>query len=544
VRYQEHPDPSGGATGLRSPLAMFQVVLITVCALLSVAPTNQLPAMVLLLPLSLGCWAAYRSPSFARGWPLAGTLLASAGVPWSGGSGSPLLPYLLTAGLAVGLTSGLRELALTESSALGVLLLGALLHDSPHPGQDVVAGAEWVLLSLAVGLVGIWARRLAVHETPDAYLEARKLLEQLRGLTRQLPAGFDATSAAEGLLQRCWQAAPHQRAAVIVEPHAGVFVPLAVTGARRVPWRTPHDEDGPLQRAWTTGLPVVDRRQPDTGGRRSGSTLVALPLLGSEGAFGLVIVESYDPTAFAEVDVEALKAAVEQASPQLETAVLFEEVRREASAEERDRLARDMHDGIAQELAYLGYQLDDLRQRAGAFDTALADQVAEVRRGLTALVTDLRLSITELRTSTKPSQGLGATLSTYLRAVCTNRGLVLTISLNESAFRLPAEVEVVLFKVAQAYAQEMSRAVDATSLSVRLIVDPPSAMLTLSGDSLLARPRLDDLTPLLDKLGATVSWHDTGLHIRIEGETHDDHGAAGGRPRADQAGAPARVRAH
>ena len=43
---------------------------------------------------------------------------------------------------------------------------------------------------------------------------------------------------------------------------------------------------------------------------------------------------------------------------------LFEEVRSTVTVEERDRLAREMHDGVAQELAFVGYQLDDLRIRA------------------------------------------------------------------------------------------------------------------------------------------------------------------------------------
>lgn len=539
-----HPDARGKAD-LRSPLAMFQVVLLTTCALLSATPGRQLGAMVLLLPLSLGCWAAYRLPRLALVWPVTGALIAAAGVPWTGGASSPLLPYLLTTGLAVGLTGGVYALVLAEGAIAGVLLVGGVLHHAPGgAGSDAVAGAEWVLLSLAVGLVGIWSQRLTYQPPRDEYDETRRLLEQLRGLTRQLSGGLDAASAAEALLDRCWRVAPHHRAAVVVEPHDGAFVPLAVTGASRVPWRAPLHKDGPLKQAWTTGTVVLDRRQQDLDGRRHGSTLLALPLLSSGRPFGLVIVESYDPAAFSEAEVEALRSTVAGAVGQLETAVLFEEVRREAGAEERDRLAREMHDGIAQDMAYVGYQLDDLRARTTKVDPDLGAQVAEVRRALTAMVSDLRLSITDLRTTVRPSQGLGAALSSYLRAVCSQRGLVLTLSLHESAFRLPAESEVVLLRAAQAYAQVASRAPGASSLAVRLVVDPPSALLTLSCDGLTSRPSLDEVLDPLQRLGAHLTWHDTGLDIRLEGEDLDDHGPAGRRPRADQAGPPARLRAH
>ena len=47
------------------------------------------------------------------------------------------------------------------------------------------------------------------------------------------------------------------------------------------------------------------------------------------------------------------------AALRLETALLFDDVRSFATAEERQRLAREIHDGIAQELVMVGYGIDN-----------------------------------------------------------------------------------------------------------------------------------------------------------------------------------------
>jgi signal transduction histidine kinase len=59
------------------------------------------------------------------------------------------------------------------------------------------------------------------------------------------------------------------------------------------------------------------------------------------------------PTAAPRVGHGLVEAVQRHALP-LETAALFDELRIAAATEERSRLAREMHDGIAQDLAFLG----------------------------------------------------------------------------------------------------------------------------------------------------------------------------------------------
>ena len=440
-------------------------------------------------------------------WPLLWYALACGAAAWTGEQASPLFLTLL--GPPVALAVAGRHRALLACTAVGAAALGvaAFVRDVDDPGAFAVTGVQWLLLSLGLGMVTRWGVRLtAVPAVPaDDYVEVRALLEQLRNLTRHLPGGLDAASTADALLDRCAPTLGIGRSAVVVKPDHGAFVPLSVRGAARVPWRNPLEGDGPLRRAWDTQEAVIDTRDPDTAGRRKGSTLVAVPLVGSDGPFGLAVFERSNADGFDGDTVATLRECVNEAAGQLETALLFEELKLQVTTEERDRLAREMHDGIAQELASFGYALDDLRVRARAVDAGLAQDVSGVRGRLTELVSDLRLSITDLKTSMRQDRGLGAALGAYLRAVCSGKDVVLTLQLHETAFRLPGDQEVALFKAAQAFAQEARRDPRTRGLVVHLVVDPPSALLSMTCEGGEFDVELGAARDLLARMGAVVT---------------------------------------
>ena len=444
-------------------------------------------------------------------------LFVGAIVPVTGGVQSPMLPYLLAPGLALGLAGTWRHVAIASCATTVGLAGGRVAYELGADevrdgtlGTFIVTTGQWVLLGLAFGLIAGWAQRLVVPAgttTDDRYAEARQLLGQLRGVTRRLPGGLDVTSSAEALLQRCSEIAESNRSAVLVQPAPGSLVPAAVRGTQRVPWRAPLTEPGPLREAWETQQPVVDRRRSDTHGRRKGSTLAVLPLLAGEGPFGLLSLEAYDETAFPDEHLEALREEALEGALRLETAMLFEEVRSTVTVEERGRLAREMHDGVAQELAFVGYQLDDLRIRASKVDADLAASMSEVRRGLTKLISDIRLSITDLKTSIGNDRGLGAAVTSYVRAVGSGQKVAVHVTLKESTFRLPGDQEVLLFQITQAVAQDVRRTGQVTNLWVTLDVDPPSARLIVEhdgGDADLHALDLSDYAEHLERLGGTL----------------------------------------
>ena len=109
----------------------------------------------------------------------------------------------------------------------------------------------------------------------------------------------------------------------------------------------------------------------------SGGYSAVLPLRVGVRTIGLVGMERTEAPFTESQLADGRRRSSPTAALRLETALLFSEVRSIATAEERRRLAREIHDGIAQELASLGYVVDDLSYRAT--DESQREQLQELR---------------------------------------------------------------------------------------------------------------------------------------------------------------------
>ncbi len=442
-------------------------------------------------------------------------LLVAAAVSFTGGGSSPVLPFLLAPVFSAGYRFG-NYGAAAASAAVAVSVIAARLVGAAtgNPQGQGLLLAQWVLLSVGAGLLAAWAARIQTVDQPDPdesdYLRARDLLTELSRVAHKLPGALDPASGADAVLEEAALIAPYDHAAVMTRYGGETIVPVAIRGLQRVPWRGPLSEEGPLWDAWHARRTVVDVRRADgPDGRRRDSTLVVVPLASSNGEepLGLVALESREADAYSPAVVRMLEELLERRTTRLEIALLFADLRHSATLEERERLAREMHDGVAQNLAYFGFELDSLKNRVTKTAPEHGEAVAELRRKLTGLIQDIRLSITDLRSTVTPERGLGAVLSSYLRLAANARGLTVHLSLRESGFRLPAEHEMLLFRVAQRFAAIATRAEGAQNLWVSLETDPPHGLLILEHDGAPSAPndgdrsRLEDLLTSAEALG-------------------------------------------
>ncbi|MBV9097766.1 MAG: hypothetical protein JO079_06890, partial [Frankiaceae bacterium] len=145
------------------------------------------------------------------------------------------------------------------------------------------------------------------------------------------------------------------------------------------------------------------------------------------------------------------------------------------------RVAREIHDGIAQELSYLGYFVDGLAAEARG-NEELSQQLKELRQEITRIVSELRLSIFDLRSEVDVHGGLGSALSDYVRSVGRQSNLTVHMSLAEAVNRLPAETEAELLRIAQEAITNARKHANAENLWVTLEVDPPGALLRVEDD--------------------------------------------------------------
>src|SRR5574341_685788 len=93
---------------------------------------------------------------------------------------------------------------------------------------------------------------------------------------------------------------------------------------------------------------------PQVSERLGASALLAQPLLYRDRILGVIALSNQGTErTFTERDLEILHLLAVQAAIAIENARLYEHVQSLATIQERERLAREMHDGLAQTLAFL-----------------------------------------------------------------------------------------------------------------------------------------------------------------------------------------------
>ncbi len=394
-----------------------------------------------------------------------------------------VLPLLLVPAYRAGEQHGRAEAASIP------LVLGAGAAFAAWWHRDDVALAavvQWWALAVGLAQLGAWGRRVEEDRAqPDtsAAREAGRLLSRLQDLARQLPTGLDVPAVATMLIDDIKERVPADRAAVLVRVADDQVSPVALVGAERLPWRDPVRSAGTMHEAWTQEKVVHDLRPPDVNGRRKGSAMLALPLadLGGE-LLGLVVLDRTSPVPFSPEEVALAADAARRLAPHLQAALAFAELRHVSEVGERERLAREMHDGVAQDLSALGFALDAATKRVALVDSVSAGALKDVRGELNRTIRDIRLSISDLRSSVRPERGLGAAISSHVQSMGSTSDVAVTVALQESPFRLPSHHESVLLRLVQDFLGDTRTRRSATSLTVELETHPPRARLRLARD--------------------------------------------------------------
>jgi signal transduction histidine kinase len=426
---------------------------------------------ILLTALLLLCVAALASLPLPNTVPpivpaLAETL--TAGVIIAGlTSGLLFLPYLTIPLFIAGLTAGLA--AGWACAALACVTLIATIAATDAPGAPALSSNDtlfaWVFIFIAVPTVGAWIRRIRNEVAPDsepAYADAHRLLSELHVVARQLSLGLDPRTLAAALGEDIRAVVPQAAAVVLARSPGGRFVALAGDD-------TPDTAETAIEDAWVSAHPV--KREAD------GVHFTAIPVLMGERVVALVVVTT--SVALDEASIRRCRAVIEQSGPRLASAMLFDDVRRLATTDERMRLAREIHDGIAQDLASVGYALDDIRRDC---EPEVAKHVMAVREQLQVMVADLRMSIFDLRTGINDSVGLGTALSEHAQRIAAQSDLVVHVSMDESPKRLPITVEVELLRIAQEAITNVRRHASAANLWLTITVEPPRAHISVTDD--------------------------------------------------------------
>jgi signal transduction histidine kinase len=217
----------------------------------------------------------------------------------------------------------------------------------------------------------------------------------------------------------------------------------------------------------------LDRGQATCAGR-----LVAVPLRAGGATFGVVLLETLQEVTPAGLALA--QSGADEVAFRLETALLLDCVRCHATTEERRRLARDIHDGVAQRIVSLAYLADEIVAVAPGAEVA---HLAEVLRAeVDKVVEELRFSVLDLRDE-RPG-GASAALSEYVHELSRHSDLRVHLSLDERGARLSRRTEAEVVRIAQEAIGNAHRHAQAINLWVTLATDGADVRLVVEDDGI------------------------------------------------------------
>ena len=204
---------------------------------------------------------------------------------------------------------------------------------------------------------------------------------------------------------------------------AGPFVPADGT-------RSLAEYDCECQKAVALGQPVVvvdakeSARCAGLLGDERSRTCAAVPVKSKGRTTGALFVARERSRPFARDELELISAVGSQVGAVLENARLFSKTEALAVLQERERVSREVHDGLAQTLGYLNVQMaivdrlltDDEPARARA-------ELGEMAQVAREAYHDLRQAITDLRTPLSSAHGLRRTLRECAEAFSRHAGI-------------------------------------------------------------------------------------------------------------------------
>jgi nitrate/nitrite-specific signal transduction histidine kinase len=210
---------------------------------------------------------------------------------------------------------------------------------------------------------------------------------------------------------------------------------------------------------------------------------LAVPLKTKNIVIGVLDVQSNRLNAFDEKDLTVLQSLAHQAAIAIENARLYHQARQLAVMEERNRLARDLHDSVTQSLYGVTLFAEAAERLLMAGDVSLAaDHIRELRLTAQESLREMRLLIFELRPLILGEHGLAAALQVRLESVEGRSGLETVLEVEGEDHRLPAEIEGGLYRIAQEALNNALKHAQAHQVKVYLRWEPVPIVLEISDD--------------------------------------------------------------
>jgi PAS domain S-box-containing protein len=213
-----------------------------------------------------------------------------------------------------------------------------------------------------------------------------------------------------------------------------------------------------------------------------GSCLWA-PLVVKDELIGLLSITRQTPRAFDTRQAAMAAAIARQAAVAIENARLHEHSRMVAALEERQRLARELHDSVSQALFGIGLGAETARTMLAEQPARALQSIEYVLQLAQAGMAEMRALIFELRPESLEQEGLVAALEKQASATRARYMLDVVLALDAEP-QIPLTAKEALYRVAQEAMHNTVKHARATRIDLRLTNDSDGHTLEVGDNGL------------------------------------------------------------
>ena len=213
-------------------------------------------------------------------------------------------------------------------------------------------------------------------------------------------------------------------------------------------------------------------------------SVLMVPLIVKADVYGAVMLCYDEPREFSDEEVRLATALSAQAALAIENARLVAAAQGQAVLEERQRLARDLHDSVTQAIYGVTLHAEAATRLLSLGDVSTAAHYLRKLQGTAQeALEEMRLLIFELRPPILDQEGLVAALQARLGAV-EGRANLQTTFIAEGVSRLPSTIEQALYRIAQEALNNALKHAYAEHITISLRQQNSSVILAITDDGI------------------------------------------------------------
>ncbi len=323
------------------------------------------------------------------------------------------------------------------------------------------------------------AKRL--FDTGSHQAAESELVATLNEVAGAVSSAMSVDAVLEVIVDRAKAVTDTDKAVLVLADHHGEQLDLDTLVVRGM--RSQHSQDwwesrlGVLgERVFQTGQPVIERHPEEN------ALLLASPVLVRDRPIGLLAAINSGDRPFLRQQTDFLSVLSAFAASAIDNAQLAEQNRYVLLASERDRIAREMHDGVVQSLFAVSLGLELCKKQVLRDPVAVFARLEELQDRLNISMTELRRFIYDLRPMKLAELGLIGAVEFWVADVTQGKDIRSSVTLDGNVPRLTPSEEACLYRVTKEAVSNAVRHSNAQRIEVRIGFGDSKATVAVTDD--------------------------------------------------------------